>query len=308
MDMRQLGPLRVSDIGLGCNNLGRGLDRAASERVVHAALDAGVTFFDTADKYGGTRSEEFLGDALRHRRDDTVIATKFGLAVDADPRHAGASRRWVTQAAEASLRRLGTDRIDLYQLHSPDPDTPVEETLGVLDELVDAGKVRALGICNATTAQIKEYRDAATATGATWFVSAQDEFSLLRREVATNGILDRCRALDMGFLPFYPLASGLLTGKYRAGMPAPEGTRLSLPAYADVYTDADHARTEALRALCDQRGWPLLHLAVSWLLASPTVRSVICGASSPEQVRDNAEAGGLRLTADDLAVIDEITL
>src|SRR5579872_2598523 len=223
MEMRHIGPLEVSTIGLGCNNFGWRIDAAQTTEVVHAALEGGITFFDTADIYGGTHSEEFLGRALGARRNDVIIATKFGMKVD--ERRQGARPEYVRRAAEDSLRRLGTDRIDLYQLHRPDPSVPIADTLEALDGLVRAGKVRAIGCSNFSRAQLIEAR-AATKSGAARFVSVQNEYSLLHREPEQE-VLPECEREGLAFLPYFPLASGLLTGKYRRGQPLPEGTRLA---------------------------------------------------------------------------------
>jgi aryl-alcohol dehydrogenase-like predicted oxidoreductase len=223
MDTRRIGSLDVSVVGLGCNNFGWKLDEAATAAVVHAALDAGIAFFDTADIYGDTRSEVFLGRALGKRREHVVIATKFGMAVDDQRR--GARPEYVKQACEDSLRRLGTDRIDLYQLHQPDPSVPIQDTLGALNDLVRAGKVREIGCSNFSVEQLRE-AEAAVRPGAAPFVSVQNEYNLLHRDPERD-VLPECRRLGMAFLPFFPLASGLLTGKYRQGQAPPEGSRLA---------------------------------------------------------------------------------
>ena len=303
MDTRQIGSLEVSLVGLGCNNFGWGLDEARSAAVIHAALDAGVTFFDTADIYGATQSEVFLGRALAGRRDSVVIATKFGMKVD-DARH-GAKPDYVRRAAEDSLRRLGTDRIDLYQLHQPDPTVPVADTLGALDDLVRAGKVREIGCSNFSAAQLREAR-AAAKRGAAQFVSVQNEYSLFNREPERE-VLPECDRLDLAFLPYFPLASGLLTGKYTRGAPAPEGSRLSQGWAASRFlSDARLAAAEALSAFARQRNHSLLELAISWLASNGNVASVIAGATSPEQIRQNASAAGWRMSDADRAAIDAI--
>ncbi|PWU21309.1 MAG: aldo/keto reductase [Candidatus Rokuibacteriota bacterium] len=303
METRHIGSLEVSIVGLGCNNFGMRIDAEASARVVHAALDAGVTFFDTADIYGATESEVFLGRALAARRNSAVVATKFGMRVDA--KRQGARPEYVRQAVEDSLRRLGTDRIDLYQLHQPDPTVPIADTLGALDELVRAGKVREIGCSNFSAAQLRESA-AAVARGAARFVSVQNEFSLVNRE-AESEVLSECERLGMIFLPYFPLASGLLTGKVRRGEPAPAGTRLSQDWAATRFaTDDKMATAEALAAYARSRKHTLLELAISWLVSYPIVASVIAGATSPEQVRQNVAAGGWRLTEADRAEIDKI--
>lgn len=304
METRRIGSLEVSVVGLGCNNFGGRLDRQGARSVVAAALDAGVNFFDTADMYGETRSEELLGDALGGRRDQTVVATKFGWWID-DQRH-GAKPDYVRRAVEDSLRRLGTDRIDLYQLHRPDPETPIEQTLAVLDELVRAGKVREIGCSQFSAAQLREAQ-AAVRGGAARFVSVQNQYSLLHREPERE-VLPECERQGLAFLPFFPLASGILTGKYRRGAPAPTGTRLSANSgLADLFlNDRNLATAEALAAFAERRGHSLLELAFSWLLRHRVVPSVIAGAMSPEQVRANVAAAGWRLSAEELAEVDRL--
>jgi len=304
VETRRIGSLEVSVVGLGCNNFGGRLDRQGARSVVAAALDAGVNFFDTADMYGETRSEELLGDALGGRRDQTVVATKFGWWID-DQRH-GAKPDYVRRAVEDSLRRLGTDRIDLYQLHRPDPETPIEQTLAVLDELVRAGKVREIGCSQFSAAQLREAQ-AAVRGGAARFVSVQNQYSLLHREPERE-VLPECERQGLAFLPFFPLASGILTGKYRRGAPAPTGTRLSANSgLADLFlNDRNLATAEALAAFAERRGHSLLELAFSWLLRHRVVPSVIAGAMSPEQVRANVAAAGWRLSAEELAEVDRL--
>lgn len=297
---RRIGSLEVSVVGLGCNNFGRRLDEAATRQVVHAALDAGITFFDTADIYGGTLSEQYLGRALGARRDDVVLATKFGMAVD-DARQ-GAHPDYARRAVEDSLRRLGTDRIDLYQLHEPDDAVPIADTLGALDEMVRAGKVREIGCSNFSAAQLREAR-AAVPDGAAHFVSVQNEYSLLHRE-PERGVLEECRRSGTAFIPYFPLASGLLTGKYRRGQAPPAGSRLA--GKRDGLDERAMQRVEALRAFAEGRGHTLLELAFSWLLARESVASVIAGATTPEQVRANVAAAGWELSADDLAEVDRV--
>jgi aryl-alcohol dehydrogenase-like predicted oxidoreductase len=303
METRKIGSLEVSLVGLGCNNFGMRIDDDASARVVDAAIDAGITFFDTADIYGATRSEEFLGRALAGRRNAVVVATKFGMRVDAERQ--GASPAYVRRAVDDSLRRLGTDRIDLYQLHQPDPAVPIAETLGALDDLVRAGKVREIGCSNFSAAQLREAQ-AATRPGAASFVSVQNELSLLNRE-AEREVLPACEQLGLAFLPYFPLASGLLTGKYARGEAVPDGTRLSLSWAASRFlTDERLATVEALAAWAGSRDRSVLELAMSWLASYRVVSSVIAGATTPEQVRANATAAGWPLTAADLAEIDAI--
>ncbi|MGH9020598.1 MAG: aldo/keto reductase [Acidimicrobiales bacterium] len=289
MDQRRIGSLSVSVVGVGCNNFGSRLDARQSADVVGAALDAGITFFDTADTYGGTRSEVLLGEALGARRDDAVVATKFGMPVDDD--HFGAAPDYVRAACDASLARLGTDRIDLYQLHAPDDTVPIADTLGALGELVAAGKVREIGCSNLSAAQLREAHAAAGAGPG--FVSVQNQFSLIARTPESDGVLDACDDLAMAFLPYYPLANGLLTGKFRPGEPVPEGTRLSLmPPERSAHWLSDHVteRVGALLRYADESHTPILTLAFSWLLSHHAVASVIAGASTPDQVRANAAA------------------
>jgi len=304
VETRHIGSLAVSVIGLGCNNFGGRLDRDGARSVVAAALGAGVNFFDTADMYGETRSEELLGQALGARRGEAVIATKFGWRLD-DRRH-GARPDYVHRAAEDSLRRLGTDRIDLYQLHRPDPETPIADTLGALDELVRAGKVREIGCSNFSAAQLREAQ-AAVRDGAARFVSVQNEYSLLVREPERE-VLPECERLGLAFLPFFPLASGLLTGKYRRGAPELTGTRLAGTSRLGgrFLNDRNRAVADSLADFAASRGHTLLELAFSWLLSRGVVSSVIAGAMTPEQVRANAGAAGWRLTPDELAEIDRL--
>lgn len=303
MEKRNIGSLQVSVAGLGCNNFGWRLDAEATAQVVHAALDAGITFFDTADIYGGTKSEEYLGQALRGRREQVVIATKFGMKVD--EQRQGAKPAYVRRAAEDSLRRLGTDYIDLYQLHQPDSETPIAETLAVLDELVKAGKVRELGCSNFSAQQVRE-AEAAVRAGAARFVSVQNEYSLLQRE-AEREVLPECRRLGLAFLPYFPLANGLLTGKYRAGRPAPQDTRISTQErFGKLLNERNLQAVEALLQFAESRGHTLLELAFCWLLARPMVASVIAGATSAQQVRSNAQSVGWKLAPADLAEVDRI--
>jgi aryl-alcohol dehydrogenase-like predicted oxidoreductase len=305
METRRIGSLEVSVVGLGCNNFGWRIDAPTTAEVVHAALDAGITLFDTADIYGGTRSEEFLGRALGVRRRDVVIATKFGGKVD-DARQ-GARPEYVHRAVDDSLRRLGTDRIDLYQLHRPDPSVPIGTTLAALDTLVSAGKVREIGCSNFSAAQIAEAQ-AAAAPEALHFVSVQNEYSLLHREPERD-VLPACERFGLAFLPYFPLASGLLTGKIRRGQGAPTGTRLAEAGglATRLLSSQNLDAVEALAPFAESRGRTLLELAVSWLLARPAVASVIAGATSAAQVRSNARAGTWRLDQRELGVVDRLT-
>jgi aryl-alcohol dehydrogenase-like predicted oxidoreductase len=304
METRRIGSLEVTVVGLGCNNFGGRLDADATATVVHAAIDAGINFFDTADIYGGTRSEEFMGRALGSRRNQVILATKFGGKID-EQRRGGASAAYVRQAAEDSLRRLQTDRIDLYQLHMPDPATPIEETLGAMDELVRAGKVREIGCSNFSVEQLRAAAAAARPGGAR-FVSVQNEYSLLHRDPERDGVLAECERQGLAFLPYFPLAGGLLTGKYRQGRPAPEGSRLAGGRSERFLNEANLAVVEALIQFAESRGHTILELAVSWLLARRTVASVIAGATKPEQVKTNVTAAAWKLTPDALAQIDAI--
>jgi aryl-alcohol dehydrogenase-like predicted oxidoreductase len=311
MEMRTLGTsdLQVSVVGLGCNNFGSRLDVAATRSVVHRALDAGVTFFDTADIYGNRGgSETQLGEVLGRERQRVVVASKFGLPMSDDGSQQGASRGYVRRALEGSLRRLRTDYLDLYQLHRPDPETPIEETLEALAELVQEGMVRFIGVSNFSAEEITEAQAAAERLGLPGFVSSQDEYSLLVRDLETT-LLPTLREHKLGLLPYFPLANGLLTGKYRSGEALPEGARLNRTGgNTDKYlNDANLRVVEKLRAFAEARERTLLELAFSWLLSKPEVASVIAGATKPEQVAQNAQAASWRLLDDELAEVDEIT-
>ncbi len=302
---RRVGSLEVSVIGLGCNNFGGRIDSMRTREVVAAALDTGITFFDTADIYGGTRSEQFLGRALGHRRHRVVVATKFGMQIDED--HKGAKPAYVRQALEDSLRRLGTDHIDLYQLHAPDPDTPIADTMAALDEHVRAGKVRQIGCSNFSADQLRQAH-AAVADGASRFVSIQNEYSILHRRPEKD-VLEVCRETATAFIPYFPLARGLLTGKYHRGQPPPAGSRLAgagIEQYERLASEANLAAVERLADLATRRGRSVAELAIAWLLARPSVASVIAGATSADQVRANVEAAGWRLTDEELAEVDEV--
>ena len=305
MKVRRLGNsgLKVSVVGLGCNNFGMRIDAAQTQAVVDAAIEAGITLFDTADVYGGTKSEEFLGKALGKRRQEVILATKFGNPIGGDPKKRGGSRRWIMQAVEDSLRRLNTDYIDLYQHHLPDADTPVEETLRALDDLVTQGKVRYLGNSNYNGWQIADADW--TAAGQTRFTSAQNLYSLLERGVEAE-VLPACEHFGLGFLPFFPLASGLLSGKYKRGEAPPEGTRLAAwgARGAQAMSDANFDKVEPLEAWAAERGHTILELAFAWLLGHPVVSSVIAGATTPEQVKTNAATAEWRLTPDE---VDEVS-
>jgi aryl-alcohol dehydrogenase-like predicted oxidoreductase len=305
MRTRQLGASgpEVSVVGLGCNNFGMRVDLAGTRAVVDAALDAGVTLLDTADIYGNAGgSEEFLGEVLEGRRDRVVLATKFGGDM-ADGEKARGSRAYIHKAIDESLRRLRTDYVDLYQYHTPDHTTPFEETFGALDELVQQGKVRYVGHSNLEAVQAEEVDALARERGFARPVSAQNQYSLFRRE-AEDELLPTCGRLAIGVLPYFPLASGLLTGKYRRGQPPPEGTRLS--GRADTLTDDKFDRVEALERYASERGLTLLQVAIGGLAAQPAIASVIAGATKPEQVRANVAAGEWEPTAEDLADLGKI--
>ena len=303
MEKRRIGALEVSVVGLGCNNFGWRIDAAATRRVVDAALDAGINFLDTADIYGGTKSETFLGEVLKGRRERVVLATKFGMKVD-DQRQ-GAKPAYVRAALDDSLKRLRTDRIDLYQLHQPDPSVPIADTLGALNEAVRAGKVREIGCSNFSAAQLREAA-AAVRPGTARFVSVQNEYSLLKRDPEAE-VLPECERQGLAFLPYFPLASGLLTGKYRRGQAAPAGARIQAgERFGDLLSGPNLDVVEALIAFAQSRRRSLLELAFSWLLSHRPVASVIAGATSPEQVATNAKATSWRLTPSDLAEIDAI--
>jgi aryl-alcohol dehydrogenase-like predicted oxidoreductase len=289
METRRVGNLEVSVAGLGCNNFGMRIDEGASKRVVDAALDVGVNHFDTADIYGGGASEEFLGRALGDRRSEAVITTKVGMRVP-EGEHGG-SEPYITTHCEESLARLGTDYIDLYLLHQPDPDTPIAETLSTFAKLVAAGKVREIGCSNFTGAQLEEAERVADDLGVPRFVNAQNDFSLLNRSVEAD-VLPVCERLGVVLMPYFPLASGMLTGKYRRGEEHPEGSRLA--AWGDragmFASDEKFDVVEALAEYAQAHDHTLLELALSWLASTPAVGSVIAGATSPEQVRANAAA------------------
>jgi aryl-alcohol dehydrogenase-like predicted oxidoreductase len=293
VEKRQIRSLQVSVVGLGCNNFGWRIDAAATAAVVNAALDAEINFFDTADVYGGGQSEEFLGRALGKRRAEVLIATKFGMKLDEERQ--GAKPEYVRRAAEDSLRRLGTDHIDLYQLHQPDPTVPLAETIGAMEELVHAGKVREIGCSNFTAELLRE------AGGR--FASVQNQYSLLHREPEKD-VLPECIRQGIAFLPYFPLANGLLTGKYRLGQPPPPGSRGDAGFGPKVFTKRNLEVVESLIEFAESRGHTLLELAFSWLASRPAVASIIAGATSPEQVKANASAVNWKLTPQDLAEID----
>jgi aryl-alcohol dehydrogenase-like predicted oxidoreductase len=303
METRKLGSLDVSLVGLGCNNFGGRIDEAGTKAVVDAAIDAGITLFDTADVYGGQgKSEELLGKALGARRDDVIVATKFGMPMGEGK--AGAAPAYVAAACDASLGRLGTDRIDLYQLHAPDQSVPIEDTLGALNELVVAGKVREIGCSNFTPEQMEHAAKAAEAAGIARFVSVQNELSLIRGDA--EALTEAATQHGLGILPYFPLASGMLTGKYRRGEAPPEGTRLaSMPEERRERALSDKAfdKVERLEAFATSKGHTLLELAMSWLAGLPNMASVIAGATKPEQARANAASIDWQLSDDERAEV-----
>jgi len=310
VERRRLGRFEVSVVGLGGNNfgttVGTPVDEAGTRAVVDAALEAGVNFIDTADVYG--ESETFLGAALAGRRDEVVLATKFGRPVDSDPSHQGAGARWIVQAVERSLRRLQTDHLDLYQLHFPDPEVPIEETVTALDDLVRAGKVLEIGCSNFSGEQIDEAAAVSAERGLAAFASVQNDLSVLRSKAVAD-VLPACERHGLAFIPYSPLASGLLTGKYRRGEAPASDTRLAHLSPEQVersLSDRTFNRLERLEAFAADRGRTLIELAFGWLLAQPCVASVIAGATRPEQVRANVDAAGWALTDDEVREVTEL--
>lgn len=302
MDTRRIGSLEISVVGLGCNNFGSRIDEGATRAVVDAALRSGVTFFDTADIYGDGRSEEFLGRALGARRAEVLIATKFGHRSGHPER--GAHPAYIRRAAEASLQRLGTDWIDLYQLHTPDPDVPIADTLGALDELVIAGKVREIGCSNFTVDELRA-ADAVRTEHGVRFASVQNHFSMLERAEAS--MVQACAGDGRAFLPYYPLANGMLTGKYRVGRETPRGTRITGGGrYAPILNDGNLEIVERLASYAEARGAGMLDLAFAWLLSHPAIASVIAGATKPHQVVSNAAASEWQLTSKERAEVDAL--
>ena len=305
MQKRKLGKsdIEVSAVGLGCNNFGRRMhDVEPIRAVVHRALDLGVTLFDTAEIYGeGGKSEQFLGQVFGARRKDVVIATKFGYG-------GGASRPSIMRSVEGSLRRLRTDWIDLYQVHFPDPRTPLEETLRALDELVRQGKVRAIGLSNHSPSKVAEAQDVAQRQSLTPVATCQDQYSLLERGIERD-LTPLMRQRGISLLPYSPLASGLLSGKYRRGAPLPKGARLAGSSHhaADFLNQRNWAMIEQLQAFAARSGRSMLEIAFGWLLAKPVTASVIAGATTPEQVEQNVRAGAVTLSAEDVAALDRIT-
>jgi aryl-alcohol dehydrogenase-like predicted oxidoreductase len=302
LETRPLGHsgIQASVVGLGCNQFGARLDLEGTRAVIDGAISAGITFLDTADRYGNTRSEEFIGEALKGRRNEVVLATKFGMDLGDDWNGPRGTPEYIRQAAENSLRRLQTDVIDLYWYHRPDGVTPIADTLAGLDELVKAGKVRAIGASNFNAHQIREADQAARARGLTRFTAIQNEYSLLRREPEAD-VLPLCEHLQLAFIPYYPLASGLLTGKYRRDQAAPAGARLS--GREQVATDAQWRVVEALTVYAQERGVPLTDVAIGALLTQPAVASVITGATKPEQLASNAAAANWKPSAADVEAL-----
>jgi aryl-alcohol dehydrogenase-like predicted oxidoreductase len=303
---RQIGSLAVSVVGVGCNNFGGRIDETRTEQVIDAALEQGINFFDTADMYADGRSEQLLGRFLvdRGRRGDVIIATKFGNDMPGQGR--GARPEYVRLALESSLKRLHTDYVDLYQQHVPDPEVPIAETLGALGDLVKAGKVREIGCSNFSTQEIREAHAAAAMHGLARFASVQNEYSLLHRD-PEKGVLDECERQGIAFLPFFPLMSGLLTGKYRKGGSIPEGTRVAkFERYRKLLSDENLDKVEALIKLAESRGHTILELAISWLLSHGVVASVIAGATSADQIRANTASAGWKLSSADLDEIDSL--
>jgi aryl-alcohol dehydrogenase-like predicted oxidoreductase len=300
--------LRVSALGLGCNNFGVRLDAVAARRIVGAALDAGITFFDTADVYGlRGGSETILGEALGARRKNVVMVSKFGVAMDDEGRLKGGSARYVASAIEASLKRLKTDWIDLYYYHRPDPATPIEETLRALDVLIAQGKVRYIGCSNMSTAQIAEAQRVAQANGLSRFIVCQEQYNLLSRQIETD-VIPALEAHHLTLIPYFPLASGMLTGKYQQGAPIGPGTRMSYKRYFDRFlNDENFQIVEKLREFCAKRNRSLVELALGWLLSKPVIGCVIAGASTPEQIQQNAAAIDWRLDAAEMAEVARLT-
>lgn len=306
MEMRTVGRsgLQVSVLGLGCNNFGMRVDQERTDEVVKAALNAGITFFDTADTYGGGRSEEYLGPLLAPFRDEIVLATKFSMRTREGPYGIGASRKYLVAACERSLRRLGTDRIDLYYQHRPDPLTPVEETLAALDDLVRSGKVLYIACSTFAGWQVAEAELVARTIGPNRYVACQSEWSLLHREIEAE-LVPACAHFGLDVVPYFPLASGLLTGKYRRTEPAPEGTRLAAPYFAAGATDEAFDALERIQGVADRLGRSLLEVAIGWLASQPVVPSVIAGATSAAQVEANVAAADVRFSPEEMAAISE---
>jgi aryl-alcohol dehydrogenase-like predicted oxidoreductase len=303
---RTIGSIPVPLAGIGCNNFGRRIDEERTREVVDAAFEADATLFDTADLYGDGHSEEFLGRALGSRRDRAVIVSKFGMRTPPDG-ITGGDPRWAVRACEDSLRRLGTDRIDVYLLHTPDEATPIGDTLTAMSRLVDEGKVREIGCSNFSAKQLDEAEEAAAELGVRRFVTVQNEYSLLARE-PQDAVLPACRRLGISFMPYAPLASGMLTGKYRRGEPPAPGTRMAGRHLGDEYlTEEDFDVVERLSAFAEEHGHTILELAMSWLAVQPEIATVIAGATSADQVRENtATVEAWKLTEGELTEIDDL--
>ncbi len=311
MEYRNLGNsgLKVSLAGVGCNNFGMTVDEAATATVVDAALDEGINFFDSADIYGGGKSEEFLGSALKKRRHEAVIATKFGVPTGAGANQKGGSRGYAIQACEASLRRLGTDYIDVYLLHQPDPETPIEETLDGMNQLIDEGKVRYIGCSNFTSWQIADADWTARTRNLRAFITAQNEWSLLQRGCESE-VVPACERFGLGVMPYFPLAAGALTGKYRRGVEFDKTSRFATSQmmrdyYGHFVSDASLERVELLEKVAEGAGLSILELALSWLASRPSVSTVIAGATRPEQIKSNASATRGDLGADVFEAVEK---
>jgi aryl-alcohol dehydrogenase-like predicted oxidoreductase len=313
MEYRNLGNsgLIVSAVGLGCNNIGRQVDQAGTDAIVAKCIELGMTLFDTADVYGAERgrSEEYLGRALKPHRRNIVLATKGSGRMGEGPYFAGASRRYLMDALEASLRRLDTDYVDLYQVHFPDPSTPIEETLRALDDMVRSGKVRYVACCNFSGLEIAEAAAVWQREHLSPLISAQNRYNMLERDIEQD-VVPAAERHGLAILPFYPLASGLLTGKYQPGQPTPTGTRLTsgIHFYDGVLENADYPKLARLTDFAAERGHSLLELAIGWLASQPAVGSVITGATRVEQIEQNGLAGDWRLTADELRQVDKLLL
>jgi len=301
--------LQVSAVGLGCNQFGGKVDAEGTERIVRTAVDAGINFLDTADVYSRGSSEEFVGRAIAGIRDKVVLATKFGMNMGEGPYTSGASRRYILQEVEASLRRLGTDYIDLYQVHRPDPKTPIDETLQALDTLVRAGKVRYVGTSNFAPWQVVEASFVAQSAHLTSFVSEQPEYNLLDRRIEKE-LVPACHKYGVGIIPWAPLAAGFLSGKYHRGEPAPAGVRLSNPKHPwlpKIVTDRNYDLVDKIEAFARDRGHTVTEAAIAWLVAQEDVGTVIVGATRPDQVQENVQAAAWQMTPEERTELDAIT-
>ena len=305
METRRIGILDVSVVGLGCNNFGMTIDADATRAVVDTAIEAGITYFDTAESYGQGQSEEFLGRALAGRRDQVLVASKWGFTASPDEGKRCGEPAHVRASLEASLTRLGMDHVDHYQLHRPDPDTPVADTLGVLAELRREGKIREIGCTGFSAEQLREAASVAAEVGVAGYPSVQNHYSLITRAPETDGVLEFCAATGTGFVPYFPLESGLLTGKYRAGEALPENSRLARwGKRGQAFIDDDKLAVVArLTSWAEARGHTLLELAMSYLASNPVVSTVIAGCTSPEQVRSNVAAAGWALSETERAEV-----